>query len=69
MSFDPSDRDMKRDRGNVLYRYRPDQTFDHAGGYIAQVRQYANDDAYDGPALDRDYLETQAMRMVASGRA
>lgn len=64
MSFDPSDRNMSRDRGQVLYRYRPDQTFDHAGGYIAQVRQYANDDAYEGPALDRDHLVSQAMRLV-----
>ena len=72
MSFDPSDRDMNRDRGKVLYRYRPDQTFDHAGGYIAQVRQYANDDAYDGPALDRDYLVEPghaAGAVVAGGRA
>ena len=69
MSFDPSDRDMKRDRGNVLYRYRPDQTFDHSGGYIAQVRQYANDDAYDGPPLDRGYLVGQAMRLVQWWRA
>jgi hypothetical protein len=69
MAFDPHDRDMARDRGQVLFRYRPDQTFDHAGGFIAQVRQYANDETYDGPALDREYLVTQAMRLVRRWRS
>jgi hypothetical protein len=64
MPFDPRDRAMARDRGQVLFRYRPDQTFDHAGGYIAEVRQYADDDAYDGPPLDRGDLIRQAMRLV-----
>jgi len=68
MPFDPRDRDMTRDRGQVLFRYRPNQTFDHAGSYIAQVRQYAPDDAYDGPALDRGYLIQQAMRLVRRWR-
>lgn len=69
MSFDPHDRDMNRDRGQVLFRYRPAQTFDHAGGFIAQVRQYANDETYDGRALDRTYLVAQAMRLVRRWRA
>jgi hypothetical protein len=69
MPFDPHDRDMKRDRGQLLFRYRPEQTFDHAGAYIAQVRQYAHDETYDGPALDRDYLVNQAMRLVGRWRA
>jgi hypothetical protein len=68
MAFNPHDRDMSRDRGQVLFRYRPDQTFDHAGGFIAQVRQYAPDDTYDGPALDREYLISQAMRLVRRWR-
>ena len=69
MAFDPHDRDMQRDRGQVLFRYRPDQTFDHAGQFVAQVRQYANDETYDGPALDREYLVAQAMRLVRRWRA
>lgn len=69
MSFSPQDRDMRRDRGQVLFRYRPNQTFDHGGVYIAQVRQYAPDDAYDGPRLDRDYLVERAMSLVRRWRA
>lgn len=69
MPFDPRDRDMARDRGQVLFRYRPNQTFDHVGSYVAQVRQYARDDAYDGPALDNDYLVAEAMRLVRRWRA
>ncbi|MBO3752992.1 hypothetical protein J5X84_43695 [Streptosporangiaceae bacterium NEAU-GS5] len=68
MAFDPHDRDMKRDRGQVLFRYRPDQTFDHSGGFIAQVRQYAHDETHDGPALDHKYLIDQAMRLVRRWR-
>jgi hypothetical protein len=64
MSFNPHDRDMNRDRGQVLFRYRPGQTFDHVGGHIGQVRQYASDDAYDGPVLDHDDLIRQAMQLV-----
>jgi len=69
MAFDPRDREMQRDRGQVLFRYRPEQTFDHMGGFIAQVRQYANDETYDGPALNYDYLVRQAMRLVRRWRA
>lgn len=61
--------DMSRNRGQVLYRYRPNQTFDHPKGYIAQVRQYGRDDAYQGVALDPGYLVDEAMNFVARWRA
>ncbi len=69
MTFDPQDREMYRDRGQLLFRYRPGQTFDHSGGYIAQVRQYARDDTYDGPTIDRDYLVGEAMHLVRRWRS
>lgn len=69
MSFDPQDRKMYRDRGQLLFRYRPGQTFDHSGGYTAQVRQYARDDTYDGPTIDRDYLVGEAMHLVRRWRS
>ncbi len=69
MTFDPRDRAMARNRGQVLYRYRPNQTFDHTGGYTAQVRQYGRDDAYDGPSLDQEYLVQEAMHLVRRWRA
>ena len=69
MTFDPQDRKMHRDRGQILFRYRPGQTFDHSGGYTAQVRQYARDDTYDGPTIDRDYLVGEAMHLVRRWRA
>jgi hypothetical protein len=65
--FDP--KAMARNRGQVLYRFRPNQTFDHVGGYTAQVRQYARDDAYHGPVLDDDYLIGEAMHFVRRWRA
>lgn len=68
MSFDPQDRKMYRARGQLLFRYRPGQTFDHSGGYTAQVRQYARDDTYDGPVIDRDYLVGEAMYLVRRWR-
>jgi hypothetical protein len=55
---------MTRNRGQVLYRFRPNQTFDHAGGYTAQVRQYGRDDAYQGRALDQEYLIREARQFV-----
>jgi hypothetical protein len=61
-AFNP--RDMARSRGQALYRYRPGQTFDHPGGYVAQVRQYGRDDAYQGTALDPGYLIDEAMNFV-----
>jgi hypothetical protein len=68
VTFDPRDRRMSRNRGQVLYRFRPNQTFDHAGGYTAQVRQYGRDDAYQGPALDQEYLIQEAGQLVRRWR-
>ena len=51
MTFNPRSRDMLRNRGQVLYRYRPSQTFDHVGGFTAQFRAYGRDDAFEGFAL------------------
>lgn len=65
-TFNP--REMARSRGQVLYRYRPGQTFDHPGGYVAQVRQYGRDDAYQGAALDPAYLIDEAMNFVRRWR-
>ncbi|MER6143086.1 hypothetical protein ABT174_24115 [Streptomyces sparsogenes] len=53
----------------MLYRYRPGQTFDHKGGYTAQVVQYGRDDEFEGPHLDREHLVGEAMRFVARWRA
>ncbi|MGI0068131.1 MAG: hypothetical protein ACREB9_06925, partial [Thermoplasmata archaeon] len=61
-------KEMSRNRGQVLYRYRPNQTFDHPGGFVAQVRQYGRDDAYQGAALDSDYLVKEAMNFVGRWR-
>lgn len=68
-AFNPREHDMSRDRGQVLYRFRPGQTFDHRGGYTAQVMQYGRDDEFDGPSLDRGQLVQAAMRFVRSWRA
>ena len=65
-AFEP--RAMDRDRGQLLYRYRPNQTFDHPGGFTAQVRQYGADDAFQGPAVDRSYLIAEAQRLVRRWR-
>ena len=61
-TFNPGD--MGRNRGQVLYRYRPNQTFDHPRGYVAQVRQFGRDDAFQGAALDPSYLIDEAMNFV-----
>jgi len=63
-----SPKEMSRNRGQVLYRYRPGQTFDHPGGFVAQVRQYGRDDAYQGAALDPGYLVNEAMNFVQRWR-
>jgi hypothetical protein len=68
-TFNPQDRSMDRNRGQVLYRYRPHQTFDHVGAFAAQVRYYANEDALRGPALDKAYLIDEAIRFVRRWRA
>lgn len=65
--FEP--RSMERSRGQVLYRFRPHQTFDHVGGFTAQVRGYGVDDAYQGPAVDRNYIVEEAMRLVRRWRS
>lgn len=57
-------KEMARNRGQVLYRYRPNQTFDHPGGFVAQVRQYGRDDAYQGTMPDPGYLVNEAMNFV-----
>lgn len=67
-AFDPADREMTRDRGQVLYRYRPMQTFDHGGGYTAQVRSYGHDAAFSGADVDPAYLIAEAMRLVRRWR-
>lgn len=64
--FEP--RTMERDRGQLLYRYRPSQTFDHPGGFTAQVRQYGADDAFGGPMPDLSYLVGEAQRVVRRWR-
>jgi hypothetical protein len=65
-TFEP--KPMQRSRGQLLYRYRPGQTFDHPGGFTAQVRQYGIDDAFQGPAVDSDYLIGEAQRFVRRWR-
>ncbi len=65
-TFNP--KDMARSRGQVLYRHRPGQTFDHPGGYVAQVRQYGRDDGYQGASLDPGYLIDEAMNFVRRWR-
>jgi len=65
-TFNP--KEMSRNRGQVLYRYRPGQTFDHPGGFIGQVRQYGRDDAFQGAALDPGYLVNEAMNFVQRWR-
>src|SRR5438445_4065589 len=67
-TFDPRNRDMLRNRGQILYRHRPSQTFDHPGGYTAQVRQYGRDEGYQGFAVDPGNLITEAMRFVRRWR-
>ena len=64
-----SPQDMARSRGQTLYRHRPGQTFDHPGGFVAQVRQYGRDDAYQGIQLDPGYLIDEAMNFVQRWRA
>lgn len=66
--FDPQVREMTRSRGQILFRYRPHQTFDHPGGYTARVRQYGRDDAYQGFVVDPSHLIDEAIRFVARWR-
>ncbi|MEU8589321.1 hypothetical protein AB0C59_20285 [Streptomyces sp. NPDC048664] len=69
MAFNPRNDEMSRDRGQVLFRFRPGQTFDHRGGYTTQVIQLGRDEEFDGPSLDRDHLVQEAMRFVRRWRA
>jgi len=63
MTFEPQP--IARARGQVLYRYRHGQTFDHSGGpFIARIVGYANDDAFDEPRIDHADLIAEAMRFV-----
>ena len=60
-TFEP--KSIARSRGQVLYRYRQGQTYDH-GNAIAQVVGYANDDALQEPKIDDRQLVEEAMRFV-----
>lgn len=66
MEFEP--KRMERGRGQVLYRFRPDQTFDHVGGFEAQVSMYLPDEAYQGPRVDPGFLISEAIRFVERWR-
>lgn len=58
-----------RGRGQILYRFRPQQTYDHVkGSFIARVSGYARDDTYGGPNIDHGYLIDKAMRFVERWR-
>lgn len=60
-TFEP--KNIARSRGQILYRYRHGQTYDH-GNVIAQVVGYANDDAQHEPKVDHRQLVDEAMRLV-----
>src|SRR5262245_37869122 len=60
-SFEP--KNIGRSRGQILYRYRQGQTYDH-GNVIAQVVGYANDDTRDEPRVDHGQLIEEALRFV-----
>jgi hypothetical protein len=60
-TFEP--KSIARSRGQILYRYRQGQTYDH-GNIIAQVVGYANDDALQEPKVDDRQLVEEAMRFV-----
>ncbi len=59
---------MARARGQVLYRYRPGQTFDHKQ-FIARVTGFANDDGFLGPKVDEAQVVQEAMRLVQRWRS
>jgi hypothetical protein len=60
---------MQRNRNQVLYRYRPRQTFDHPGSYVAQVRGYGPDTSRDSTDVDPGYLIEAARRFVRRWRS
>jgi hypothetical protein len=59
---------MERGRGQVLQRYRPEQTFDHENHFIARVTEYRPDHAYD-KALPREKLIHEGLRYVQRFRS
>lgn len=64
-TFEP--KQIARGRGQILYRYRQGQTYDHAK-FIAQVVGYANDEAFADPKIDEAHVVDEAMRVVARWR-
>lgn len=65
-TFEP--KNIARSRGQILYRYRQGQTYDHGASdhsnVIASVVGYANDDALQEPKVDDRQLIEEAMRFV-----
>ncbi|MHB8152814.1 MAG: hypothetical protein ACYDGW_12240 [Vulcanimicrobiaceae bacterium] len=59
---------MQRGRGQLLQRYRPDQTFDHESHFIACVVDYRPDRSYD-EEIDRGRLIEIGARYVRRWRA
>lgn len=64
-TFEP--KAIARGRGQILYRYRQNQTYDHVN-FIGQVVGYANDDGFAEPRIDHGQLVEEAMRLVAQWR-
>ena len=60
-TFEP--KNIARSRGQILYRYRQGQTYDH-GSVIAQVVGYSNDDTLQEPKVDDHQLVEEAIRFV-----
>jgi len=60
-TFEP--KNIARSRGQILYRYRHGQSYDH-GNVIAQVVGYANDDTLQELKVDDRQLIEEAMRFV-----
>jgi hypothetical protein len=67
--FLPQDQKMQRNRNQVLYRYRPGQTFDHPGNYVAQVRGYGPDVSREPESVDPAYLIEAGRRLVRRWRS
>lgn len=59
---------IARARGQILYRYRPSQTYDHGAAdhtsLIAQVVGFAADDSVQDAKVDAQQLIEEAMRFV-----
>src|SRR5262245_30990402 len=67
--FLPQDQRMQRNRSQVLYRYRPGQTFDHPGNYVAQVRGYGPEVSPEPADVDPAYLIDAGRRLVRRWRS